>query len=164
MLEAIKNHDRKDYPGENESVLLTILSVADDLDAFGYTGIYRYSEIYLTRGIPLSVLGLLVKQNAFRRFDNLVNHFGFSEELIKKHEKRYLILDNFFNEYNKQAESYQFGGINPVGYCGIIEMFTCIVNRKTTLKDTCKKAAESPDDQIIRWFFRGLLSEINCSK
>jgi hypothetical protein len=31
--------------------MLTILSVADDLDAFGYIGIYRYIEIYLERGI-----------------------------------------------------------------------------------------------------------------
>ena len=30
--------------------LLTILSVADDLDAFGFSGIFRYSEIYLIRG------------------------------------------------------------------------------------------------------------------
>ena len=32
-------------------IFCTILSVADDLDAFGFTGIYRYLEIYLTRGI-----------------------------------------------------------------------------------------------------------------
>ena len=39
----LRRQDRND--------LLTVLSVADDLDAFGFTGIYRYSEIYLTRGI-----------------------------------------------------------------------------------------------------------------
>ena len=37
--------------------LLTILSVADDLDAFGFIGIYRYSEIYLTRGIDPEKIG-----------------------------------------------------------------------------------------------------------
>ena len=52
VLEAIENHDNKDYSGNTiQNDLLTILSISDDLDAFGITGIYRYSEIYLTRGI-----------------------------------------------------------------------------------------------------------------
>ena len=38
--------------------LLTILSVSDDLDAFGYIGIYRYTEIYLTRGIDPEKIGI----------------------------------------------------------------------------------------------------------
>ena len=45
-LKAIEYHDDKEYifqPGDNK--VLEILSVADDLDAFGITGIYRYAEI-----------------------------------------------------------------------------------------------------------------------
>ena len=60
-----------------ENDLLNILSVADDLDAFGYTGIYRYSEIYLTRGISPKEIGNLIRENASRRYHNFEKIFGF---------------------------------------------------------------------------------------
>ena len=44
-----------------------MLSVADDLDAFGFTGIYRYSEIYLMRGINPNQLGHLIIENAAKQ-------------------------------------------------------------------------------------------------
>ena len=73
VLETIENHDNKDYPqaAEGISALLNVLSVADDLDAFGFTGIYRYSEIYLARGINPLKLGNLIRENAAGRFENL---------------------------------------------------------------------------------------------
>ena len=73
VLEAIEYHDNKDYSG-NESVneLLTILSVADDLDAFGCTGIFRYSEIYLTREIGFDNIGYMIRENARKRYENLI--------------------------------------------------------------------------------------------
>ena len=68
VLDTIENHDRKEYTsktGKND--LLTVLSVADDLDAFGFAGIYRYSEIYLTRGITPSQIGYLILENARKK-------------------------------------------------------------------------------------------------
>jgi HD superfamily phosphodiesterase len=98
VLAAVEDHDRKDYSGDNLiKDLLTILSVADDLDAFGFTGIFRYSEIYLERGIKPAVIGHLILDNAGNRFDNFVNTFGFETELVRKHKKRYDILTDFFN-------------------------------------------------------------------
>lgn len=162
VLEAIENHDRKDYTG-NTSVndLLTILSVADDLDAFGFTGIYRYSEIYLTRGINPEEIGHLIKDNAGKRFDNFVKTFGFADELVLKHKKRFDILDNFFNEYNNQVISYKFGGQHPAGYCGVIEVLLNLINNKKALKEFWNESEKYSYDPVIRCFLEGLAFELS---
>jgi len=105
LLDAVENHDNKEY-STNYSVkneILRILSAADDLDAFGYIGIYRYIEIYLARGIRPELIGLEIKRNALARFQNFELNFGAYPELISKHRNKYLILDNFFTRYNKEA-------------------------------------------------------------
>ena len=76
VLSCINNHDKKVYSGETRlNYLLNILSIADDLDAFGFTGIFRYSEIYLTREINLSDIGYMIINNARKRFDNFAKSF-----------------------------------------------------------------------------------------
>jgi HD superfamily phosphodiesterase len=160
VLETIENHDNKDYPG-NSSVndLLTILSAADDLDAFGFTGIFRYSEIYLTRGISPDQIGNLINQNAAKRFDNFAKTFGFASEYVEKHKKRFERINNFFEEYNKQVLSYKFGESTPTGYCGVIEIFTDIMNSKISLKDVCMKSNIYCSDSIICLYFNNLAKE-----
>jgi len=101
LLSAIENHDNKDYddPGNND-LLLTILSVADDLDAFGETGISRYLEIYQERGVEKFMVGQAIRENARKRFKNFERLYRKYPELIEKHRKRFLILDTFFkNNY-----------------------------------------------------------------
>jgi HD superfamily phosphodiesterase len=103
VLNAIENHDNKEYQiAETEDKLLLILSVADDLDAFGYIGIYRYIEIYLARGILPDKIGQMVRDNAQKRFNNFRLNFSGFPELLRKHEARYLVLDKFFEGLNKE--------------------------------------------------------------
>lgn len=97
VLYAIENHDNKDYnSGPVENRILTILSVADDLDAFGETGISRYIEIYRKRGIEAHLIKTSVLENARRRFDNFERIFKKYTDLVNKHKKRYRILCDFF--------------------------------------------------------------------
>ncbi|MCX6327177.1 MAG: HD domain-containing protein [Bacteroidia bacterium] len=162
VLQAIENHDNKEYiTSAGKLNLLTILSVADDLDAFGFTGIYRYSEIYITRGIKPEKIGHLIRENAGKRFDNFAKTFGFADELVQKHKKRYEILDNFFNEYNDQVNSYQFGGPHPSGYCGVVEVILELHNNKTGIKDIYQKPKKYLHDPVICWFLDGLASELS---
>jgi hypothetical protein len=165
VLLAIENHDNKEYYSfDGFYDLLTILSVADDLDAFGFTGIYRYSEIYLTRGINPLEIGNLIRENAAKRFDNFNKTFGFSEELRHKHEKRFDTLITFFGEYNNQVSSYEFGSQQPSGYCGVIEIINDAVKRKKTLQSILNGPLKNTTDEIIRWFITGLISDSsNCS-
>jgi hypothetical protein len=162
VLAAVEDHDRKDYSGNNLiKDLLTILSVADDLDAFGFTGIFRYSEIYLERGIKPADIGHMIIDNAGSRFDNFVNTFGSETELVRKHKKRYDILTDFFNQYNKQVNLYQFGGKYPSGYCGVIEVLLDMLQKKKKLKDICIEQEKHAHDPVILWFFDGLAKELS---
>jgi HD superfamily phosphodiesterase len=162
VLFAIENHDDKEYKSSSvSSDILKILSVADDLDAFGFTGIYRYSEIYLARGIKPSEIGDLIRENARKRFENLVKTFGYAELLIHKHRKRYEILDNFFSEYNKQVGSCNFTVKHQSGYCGVMEILMDAIIKKSVLKEVCRDNVKFPNDKLIRWFFEGLLTELD---
>ncbi len=107
LLDAVENHDNKEYNPDDSSgnEILRLLSAADDLDAFGYIGIYRYIEIYLARGIRPELIGFEIKKNALGRFRNFERNFGAYPDLISKYRKKYLILDNFFTRYNKELAS-----------------------------------------------------------
>jgi hypothetical protein len=123
VLQAIGNHDNKDYSGRfKNNGLRAILSVADDLDAFGCTGIWRYAEIYRLRGISFQQIGKEVPENARKRFENFVALFSLYPELLEIHIHRYNYLNDFFKAYNDQITGYMFGSDKPSGYCGVLEI------------------------------------------
>ena len=68
MLQAVLDHDNKNYSSPGAVNVHTLLSVADDLDAFGFIGIYRYIEIYYLRGVSPDEMGSKIMENALRRF------------------------------------------------------------------------------------------------
>ena len=105
VLDAVEHHDDKEYKTNrfNNNEVLKLLAVADDLDAFGYIGIYRYIEIYIARGIQPAIIGHEIRKNALKRFQNFELNFGTFPELIERHRKRFLILDDFFAGYIKEA-------------------------------------------------------------
>jgi len=104
ILWTIENHDDKDYRIQNQknNSMITILSTADDLDAFGKIGIVRYTEIYLLRGINITQLPTMVINNINKRFLNFKFNYECYPDLYKKHQKRYLITKNFFEELNRE--------------------------------------------------------------
>ena len=160
VLAAIENHDNKDYTKpEEKNDLLSVLSVADDLDAFDVIGIFRYLEIYLTRGVSRHEIGNLIILNARRRFDNFALTFKYSEELVKKHKKRFEVLNNFFEEYNRQISSYKFGSIYPSGYCGVIEVIDELIQQKEIIKRIKTEREKYSYDNVISWFLEALDSE-----
>jgi len=164
LLEAIENHDNKEYiVNATRNDLLTVLSVSDDLDAFGFIGIYRYIEIYLIRETDLINLGFLIKANACKRFVNFEKTAGNTKKFVEKQNQRYLILDNFFTKYNEQLISYQFGTLNPSGYCGVIELFRNMINNKMELKELFTYSEKYFADPVINWFFSELKTEIKSN-
>jgi HD superfamily phosphodiesterase len=162
-LETIECHDNKNYSGKIiQNDVLKILSVSDDLDAFGYTGIFRYSEIYLTRSPERDKIGYLIMENAEKRFDNFVRTFDSDTEIVQKHTKRYNVLQNFFKKYNEQLTSYQFGTEHPSGFCGVIEVFIDMIKNKIELKEIYIKPDTYMADPVIRWFFIEFEKELSC--
>jgi HD superfamily phosphodiesterase len=160
VLYAIENHDNKDYSGTGPmNDLLTILSVSDDLDALGYTGIFRYSEIYLTRGILPEKIGIMVRDNVKKRFDNVVNILGEESEYIDRHRKRFNILYDFFGKYNEELTSYHFGTGNPYGHCGVMEIIQYMMKSKLLLKDIFREPENYTGDPWILSFLGEMENE-----
>jgi HD superfamily phosphodiesterase len=165
VLDAIENHDNKEYSfSDNPGKLLTILSVADDLDAFGFIGIYRYLEIYLTRGKSFRDISLLIPGNASARYNNFVKTFGFNPTLIEKHCRRYQIIVSFFNDYNKQYNDYQFDTPDPSGFCGVAEIIQYSIRHNLTLSGLYSYIKRFPDDKMLKWFFSELKNELSQIK
>jgi HD superfamily phosphodiesterase len=107
LLYAVANHDNKEYTEAGpESPLLMHLSAADDLDAFGYTGIYRYLEIYLIRGISPDEIVTRVLKNSEARFTSLERNFKAFPELIEKHKNRFQILQDYFKNLDSEITEY----------------------------------------------------------
>lgn len=104
LLDALEYHDNKEYKNSlsENNQLLKILSVADDLDAFGHIGIFRFLEIYLARKIDASVIGAEIRNNAAVRFRYFETSYHQCHELFEKHYKRYMILDDFFAVHSWQ--------------------------------------------------------------
>jgi HD superfamily phosphodiesterase len=162
LLDAVENHDNKDYSGDSvQNDLLKILSISDDLDAFGITGIYRYSEIYLIRGVSYENIGMRIIENGSKRFDNILRTSGLNDEFIDKHRQRYNTLVNFFCKYNEQLPSYSFGTSEPAGHCGVIELIGDIIKNKTDLKVFYNNVEKYKKDSIIEWFFAELMKELD---
>lgn len=161
-LDAIEYHDNKNYNNKIfRNDLLRILSVSDDLDAFGYIGIFRYSEIYLTRSVIPEKLGSLILENVEKRFANFVKTLGSETAIVKKHRKRYNIIHNFFKKYDEQLPSYHFGTSNPCGYCGVIESIQLIMNNGLQLENFLTESDKYPDDPMILSYFAELKKELS---
>jgi hypothetical protein len=160
VLDTITNHDNKEYISKyHPSDLMSILSVADDLDAFGFIGIYRYLEIYLTRNKTLEELGFLITENSENRFRNFINTYSFSSQLIERHSLRFNIINSFFNEYNNQITSYKLDNKPTTGYCGIAKLIREMIQNNLTEQQLINYSKDFPDP-VIQWFFGELEHEL----
>jgi hypothetical protein len=126
ILFAIEMHDRKEeqlygsFQPDAAPEILAILSVADDLEAMGTIGIYRYAEIYLMRNIPLETLGRRILDNAQKRFKKLENACHLCGDLLGRYRKEYEELRDFYEQYQRQLEQVPEAGDVKSGPLGVI--------------------------------------------
>ena len=158
LLNAILDHDKKDYSVPDVLNLQNLLSVADDLDAFGFIGIYRYIEIYLLRDIKLKDLAESIRENAKKRYNHFEELFRFEKSLIKKHAERYRILDDFFRNYDLQFNR----ATGNHSYVKIVNLLNGIVKNSTSM-DSLIRVHEKSRDKIISRFFLNLKSELSLT-
>ena len=102
ILYAIEHHDDKRFKNADSMHgpidLVTLISTADDLDAFGLVGVFRYLEIYALRGIAIEDIPQKVLVNLGNRFANFEQSFGYIPAMLNKHNSRYGITRVFFEE------------------------------------------------------------------
>jgi len=166
VLAAIEHHDDKTYhfsPGLSLGKLpniLSILNVCDDLDAFSFCGIYRYSEIYLLRGISLEELGQQVISNSSRRFGNFMESCMQLPGMIKIHAPRYDVLENFFRQYNAQLRKDPTGRSIDHGPVNIVKIFyRQILEGVNSVESLCSSAINEHKGMYEKTFFENLRKE-----
>lgn len=126
ILETIEKHDDKTYrknsltPATPVS-LFNIVSICDDLDAFGPVGIFRYWEIYKRRGMAEEVIPGKVLKNINTRFNNFEKVYGFLGAFHNKHENRFLEVKLFYRELQEAFISAIPVASSPVRQ--IVELF-----------------------------------------
>ena len=161
ILRAIEQHDRKDeqiyksFHPETPPEILGILSVADDLEALGTIGIFRYAEIYLMRGIPLEELGTRILENVHTRFEKLSDGCRLCEGLVEKFRKEYDELCNFFDQYKLQLLTVSEVDTVSSGPLGVINYI-----HKQGLDKTGLDRAESE----VKDYFRKLEYELDRAR
>ena len=169
ILKAIELHDIKEkgsYSKINRSEqprILSLLSIADDLEAFGIIGIYRYAEIYLMRNISLAQLGDRILANAGSRFQNLQVNCNVCPSIIAKHQKEYAILRDFYQFYNLQLQNETIPEKVFVGHLGVINYIRALGMEERISPDKFLDSVEN-EDAIVNTYFRTLKNELEQSR
>jgi len=102
ILDAVEMHDNKEYPGLSDPAsLAAIISVADDMDAFGETGIERYIEIYSMRGIEADDMPALIIPNVISRYNHLKSTYHMFPDLVEEMRIRAEIVIYHFTKLSK---------------------------------------------------------------
>lgn len=161
LLDAIEYHDDKDYsrsvPG---NLIYEILSLSDDLDAFGYTGIFRYTEIYTERGTSPDVLGQQIAENAAKRYRNFLNSWLPDRETKEEQEARYKILLNFCSGLKTELYMNKTDKAGISGHRGIAEIIIAHKDRLNSRDFLRILSDEFLHDRIIHDFLTGLGKEL----
>ena len=164
ILEAIEWHDTKEariYPKAGSPPgILGILSVADDLEAMGIIGIYRYAEIYLLRGIPMAHLGTRVLENAEKRIRNLTSP-GIFAKVMDDYQQQFAELTRFYRRYNQQWLSVEEPEMAEEGQVGVINYIRKrSLGGKVRPEDLIIYAGEEGKAPLIQEFFSKLKHEL----
>jgi len=164
VLEAIEKHDDKTYLNHKEVntySVYTILSVCDDLDAYGAIGIYRYLEIYRMRGLNLEDIPSQVITNLQTRIGFLESHGNDFPGFIYKHRERQQITYRFYADLIGQIKEY--GSTEIIN--GPIHIINIMINNIISLKRNIEDILEmKSNDNYTMQFFRQLKNEIESTK
>ena len=163
ILKMIENHDDKEYANLNSSFekpsVAAILNIADDLDAFGNIGVYRYIEIYHFRGIKREELSLRILPNLETRFQHFEKQLQPLKDVFNKHHRRFEITRKFFVhlETDLQLKEKLSGP-----FYRIVQIL--IDFSDSSEKDVRALASNLNDpDIVVNNFFNNLLIELNTS-
>lgn len=167
---AIEMHDQKTksqfipFHWDKAPDLLTLISIADDMDAFGIIGVYRFAEIYLHRGIPLKSLGVTLLENVSIRYNNFSKASTLVPSLIKIAKPRYQEILNFYDKYNQQLLTEEDPHKVYSGHIGIINYIRNFsVIGKIHPRDFLDSLQNFQVSKYVLDFFKKLESELRES-
>lgn len=167
ILHAIEAHDDKSV--KNDAALTPqgtinldrLVSTADDLDALGTIGVFRYIEIYLKRGIPDSQLPSKVAANINNRFASLANSYSILPPFVEKQRKRYLKAIDFFDNLAQQIKQQQY---NPNSEWEVYRILKGqLVDSTTGIDKTIAFAQQQGLSEYCALFFDQLEQELQIT-
>ncbi len=163
VLHAIEHHDDKSVKsgegGNAQQVdLVTLVSTADDLDAVGLIGVFRYIEIYSLRGVSDQLMPIRVIDNIRNRHANFSRNFSFINDFSENHHKRYSDALTFFEnlQHEQKADCKQQGD-----YIQITQLLVdCLINQQIDVDSTIQKGISESSNPVVETFFKGLRNEL----
>jgi hypothetical protein len=130
-LDAIEKHDDKGYTsgaGETgQANILNVLSVCDDVDAYGAIGVLRYAEIYLLRGNQEKEIPGLILPNLKCRFNYFAAQRWVPPSFFLKHKARYEFASRYYRAITDTP-----GGDKSLANIDIIRKYMDQVTTKKT--------------------------------
>jgi len=167
VLDAIEKHDdksKKEVSAMTPYTMKTILklvSAADDLDALGYVGVFRYTEIYLKRGIPDKEIPKKVSINLRNRFSNFLNTYSGLHKYSEKQKIRYQETFDFFNELD--ALFSQEKEITDSQLTVFKVLKSCLIERKLSINETIEETLRTNTKGYALWYFSKLRNELEVT-
>ena len=108
ILDAIELHDDKSYRKEtflNQKGILPLLCMADDMDAFGRIGIYRFWEINVLRNIPIKKMPSKIIKSLESRMNYFSSIFPFRNNYYDLQYDRNKTTQDFFKILEQEIQS-----------------------------------------------------------
>lgn len=159
--QAIIEHDNKNYASKTLTFKhpYDFVSIADDLDAYGYAGIYRYTEIYYLRGIEIAALPIKVLENVTMRFMHFSKNCSQYTAFYKTHRQRYLIIHNYFSLLNSDISEIGLRPYYYIGTQGVLNQLIDLVKNNIELTVTYPNKALSQADAYVINMFNKIVEE-----
>jgi hypothetical protein len=160
ILTLIENHENKTY--SDSSVLPdsceAILSAADDIDAFGVIGVFRYFEIYNLRDITIEKLPEKVIQNLDNRFNNLQKLYGNLDEYFNEIRLKYWITREFYLNLEENFRKSE----DDIKASKVIRILASdFLSQQKELKELAIETAFNNSDVYVSEFFTLFASELD---
>ena len=158
--DAVALHDDKSYKQQalTKNTLsldntLAILSIADDMDALGYLGVLRYTEIYLMRGISANDLPQKVIAYLESRFQFMEESIKNIPELYHHQRGRYEVALQFFTSWANQDK-------NKADYATFAALVQSIVVEQKLGWDRLAEALQNHSWEGLKPFIHELVAEM----
>ena len=167
VLDAIEKHDDKSMKELTTTTpysmktILKLVSAADDLDALGYIGVFRYIEIYLKRGIPDNEIPKKVTINLRNRFSNFLNSYSILHKYTDKQKIRYKEIFDFFTELDSLF--YRESKITDNQLAVFKVLKDCLVERKLGINETIEEALTTTTKGYALLYFSKLRNELEVT-
>ncbi|RPH34542.1 MAG: HD domain-containing protein [Bacteroidales bacterium] len=167
VLEAIEMHDDKSKRVSTASThytmktILRLVSAADDLDALGYIGVFRYLEIYLKRGIPEREIPKKVTVNLRNRFSNFLNTYSGLHKYSEKEKFRYKETYDFFTELDSLF--YQDSIIEDSQLAVFKTLKECLVVKHLGINETIEETLRKSSKAYELGYFSKLRNELEVT-